>query len=305
MIFLSIKGRLGNQMFQYAFARALKEKLNQEIVIDWHFVDEMDKVYPNIGFEDSLKQFNVTKYQSINSINYRKVMTPLQYYSFLMYERSFPFKGSLEEKQAYENTFLKTYKNRGLLYCENGYYDFKLSRLPKNIFLSGYYESERYFKSIKDIIKNEFTPRNEKLKHNISLYKQIEKSESVCVTIRTGYKKNSLHSVCDIDYFLKGMDYFAHKISNAKFFVFSNDIKWIKENVRFKYPVVFEEGNNPVWEKLRLMYSCKHFIISNSTFSWWAQYLSNNKSKMVVVPDRWYNSSVKSDLLNNDGFIIL
>lgn len=99
------------------------------------------------------------------------------------------------------------------------------------------------------------------------------------------------------------MDIIASKIPNAKFFVFSNDVEWLKKNVDFKHTVAFENGCDPVWEKLRLMYSCKHFVISNSTFSWWAQYLSSNKEKIVVAPDRWYNSEIKSDLLENHNYI--
>ena len=190
------------------------------------------------------------------------------------------------------------------MFFENGYYDFSLNKVPKNVFLSGYYESEKYFSNIENIIRKEFKPIHDRLEHNTELYRQIENSNSVCVTVRRGdFLKSSLHNVCKIDYFLKGMDIIASKVSDAKFFIFSNDVEWLRKNVNFKHPVIFENGNDPVWEKLRLMYLCKHFVISNSTFSWWAQYLSSNKNKIVVAPDRWYNSTITSDLLKNESYI--
>ena len=98
MIYLSIKGRLGNQMFQYAFARALQEKLGQDILIDWHHVISSDKNEPGIGYQNSLKDFHVSKFSSINSGAYRKYMSPLQYIAFRNYEKHFPFSGSIVEK---------------------------------------------------------------------------------------------------------------------------------------------------------------------------------------------------------------
>lgn len=304
MIYLSIKGRLGNQMFQYAFARALQKKYNQDILIDWHHVIASDKKEPGVGYQNSLKNYNVKDFKSIDTNEYRKYLSFSQYLAFRYYEKNFPYAENIEEKKDFEDAFLEKYRNKGLLFYENGYKEFAFKKTPKNIFLNGYYESTKYFADIQDELKKEFTPIYPRLEHNKSLYGQIENCESVCVTIRRGdFVKSDFHNVCRTDYFLKGMDIIAEKIPNAKFFIFSNEVDWIRNNVTFKYPVVFEEGSDPVWEKLRLMSLCKHFVISNSTFSWWAQFLSTNKNKIVVAPDRWYNSELKSDLLNNDSFI--
>ena len=83
----------------------------------------------------------------------------------------------------------------------------------------------------------------------------------------------------------------TEQVENPVFYVFSNssdDINWIKENYDFSdYNVEYVDLNNPDYEELRLMYSCKHFIISNSTFSWWAQYLCENENKIVIAPSEW------------------
>lgn len=306
MIYLTIKGRLGNQLFQYAFARALKEKTGMDIIIDWHHVINSDKIEPGVGFENSLRYFNVCDFRSIDVSEYKKHMGLTQYLAFRKYEKNFPFNSTIEEKQKFEIDFLSKNKSKGLLFFENGYYNFEGFKETRNIFLNGYYESTKYFNNIEEVLKREFTPIHSILEHNIPLYEDIIKSESVCVTIRRGdFVGNSFHEVCNTDYFLRGMDVIHEKVPNAKFFIFSNDVDWLRKNVCFKYPVVFEQGNDPVWEKLRLMYSCKHFVISNSTFSWWAQYLSRNKNKVVVAPNRWYNSTVKSDLLTDEHLTIL
>lgn len=87
-------------------------------------------------------------------------------------------------------------------------------------------------------------------------------------------------------------------VENPVFFMFSDDIQWVRENVNTGCLTYYEDGTDPVWEKLRLMSACKHFIISNSTFSWWVQYLSRNGDKIVISPSRWFNNDYKSPLID-------
>ena len=97
------------------------------------------------------------------------------------------------------------------------------------------------------------------------------------------------------------------KIKNRRilFFVFSDDINWCKKKLGFNGDnVIFVSQDMPVYETLRLMYNCKHFILSNSTFSWWGQFLSTSKNKLVVSPSRWNNDGYQSQLIQKDWILI-
>ena len=91
---------------------------------------------------------------------------------------------------------------------------------------------------------------------------------------------------------------------DAVFIIFADDIKWAKQMLRNNEKFIFEEGEYDICEKIRLMSNCKHFIISNSSFSWWAQFLSSNRNKMVVSPNRWYNDKNDFRLLHPDWYKI-
>ena len=133
----------------------------------------------------------------------------------------------------------------------------------------------------------------------------ISNSESVCISIRGGNYlnpkvKKSLF-VCDRIYFIEAVKRICSLTNNPKFFIFSDDLKWVKEyiclekefpNLSFQY----EDGTDDVSEKIRLMSMCKHFIISNSTFSWWAQYLGNYNNKIVIAPNKWFTNGNRCGL---------
>ena len=159
----------------------------------------------------------------------------------------------------------------------------------RNILCSAYFEAYEYFNDIRNILLDEFTPKYNLLPRNEKLFGEINNSESVCVSIRRGdFLQLDNFNVCNEQYFITAMKAIRAEIPDCKFFVFSDDIEDVKKNFHFPFDVTYEKGDDPVWEKLRLMYSCKHFIISNSTFSWWAQYLSRNNNKIVYAPTPWH-----------------
>ena len=283
---LKISGRLGNQMFQYATIRAFQEKykLNEKIEISF----ELNKNYnKNDGFNDSLKDFNVINYDTINNIR----MNMIQNLLFFLYRINRKIINLNKENYYNKNIKLqkmwqKILNKFGTYHYLFGYYDFGNFKSNNKIF-GGYFESNKYFDNIRTQLLNEFTPKEPELEHNKKLYDIIKNTNSVCVTIRRGDFLNENNKkrfyICTPKYFEDAIEYMNKIIDNPQYVIFSDDIEWCKTNMKFPKDTVYEKGDDPVWEKLRLMYLCKNLIISNSTFSWWEQYLSINDRKIVIA----------------------
>lgn len=293
MIYLYIVGNCGNQFFQYAFARKLSILTNDKITICWK--DEKDREN-----RDQLKNFHIT---DVEHMYYHK--------KYLLRTLFYKLRGILSNDgtgRDFERRFAHLFSFLGIYNVLTGYYKFKI-RKGGDKYLQGYFESTKYFLDIDDIICKEFQPLYKPLKHNEAIYRKISETNSVCVTIRRG---DFLHSeyrnqfmVCDEEYFYRGMEYIQKKIQNPVWFVFSDDVEWVKNNMNFCGEVYFERGDDPIWEKLHMMSQCKHFVISNSTFSWWAQHLSNNKEKIVVAPDVWRWNDPDANDIREDNWHLL
>lgn len=307
MIIIMLQGRLGNQMFQYAFARNLQKKyyINDKIFINKENLKKSGR--EEDGWVDSLVDFNTVEYQYTRKkeINIIQQMILYLYLVFRKVVRGI-FKLGLDTKEL--DVFFSSFLNFFGIYCINtGYCNFKKSSF-KNKIIVGCFESSKYFDENRSTIIKELSSKHPLVSDNLSLYNTIKNNESICITIRRGdFLKDEFknaHYICTEEYFYKGINIIKEKISNPVFVFFSDDIEWVKENIHVEGKVYYETGNDPVWEKLRLMSACKHFIISNSTFSWWAQYLSENKNKIVIAPSKWNNEIRNKDIYQDNWTII-
>ena len=284
---MRFNGRTGNQLFQYAFARALQEKYYPSYKIILNFVEYGLKM-EECNF---LQHFRIKDCEQAMK-PFIKCLTPIQI--FVQVFRSlftrctlkfFPsrvFKIDASFTQRIMN-FFGQYEP-----LFNSRYVRPYPSKSKNIVLSAYFEAYEYFDSIRDILLEEFIPKYDVLPHNTAFLDDISNSESVCVSIRRGdFLSLPQFNVCTEEYFITAMKAIRKELPHCRFFVFSDDVEEVKRIMHFPFEVEYECGSDPVWEKLRLMYTCKHFIISNSTFSWWAQYLSRDKNKIVYVPVPW------------------
>lgn len=300
MIQKSMMGRLGNQMLQYASMRAFMEKNN-----DFDLRLDYNTIAKRMGDKNELVNFNVVEYKEIDKIHYtivqkltKKIIEKIIYVFYNNKDRT----GQIN----FERKISPWLQKIGYYRMIYGYTDLENSKCKNKIF-EGYFESHKYFDDIKDILLKEFEPRHDRLEKNIETYRRMEENESVCISIRRGdYLKseNKALQVCTINYYKKAIAKILELKPNAKFFVFSDDIEWVKENLNFSEDTYFESGNDPVWETLRLMYSCKNFIISNSTFNWWGQYLSRSKDKIVIAPSKWKNTFDDRGLYEEDWILI-
>lgn len=294
MINVIFGGGLGNQMFQYAFIFAqLKQQGMKDVKIRGIMHRNQNEDFRSF----SLDTLNCSL--EIDVVDEQQVGKGYLAYSFgrkiiLKVTKILGYKD--EEIVDLMSRFRITYTPQ--IY---GYYpNLRINR--NNCMVEGSFQAWKYFDEYRSDIQNELTVTREASKENLSFLHEIESCQSVCIHVRRGDYINSHYAktlaICDYNYYKNAMDFIASKVSNPVFYIFSNshdDHKWIKKHYRFGYDVHYVDLNNPDYEELRLMYSCKHFIISNSTFSWWAQYLSRNPEKIVVAPSKWYNGNIDTN----------
>ena len=149
--------------------------------------------------------------------------------------------------------------------------------------------------SIRNILLTELSVKTKPSSKNAALIDHISQDNSVAIHIRRGDyvtnpDANSLHGICPISYYKNVVKYLKSKFKNLDFFVFSDDPNWAKSNLSFiKYLNVVDHNDaDHNYEDFRLMYSCNHFIIANSSFSWWAAWLGSSPDKIVIAPDQWF-----------------
>jgi len=172
-------------------------------------------------------------------------------------------------------------------------FDASLMMAQPPLYLEGYWQSEKYFREARDELLQDFSWRTAPAGRNIATLEQIEGSESIAVHVRRGdYVSNpgttAHHGVLGLPYYEAAMHLAAQRSRNPIFFVFSDDIPWAREPLaRLGTCVFVDQNSGAASEDLRLMSACKHQIIANSSFSWWAAWLNTNPNKMVVAPKNW------------------
>lgn len=268
MVAIELIGGLGNQMFQYAAAKALALHNNEDIVID-------NRLFANY----ELHQY---------SLNHFNVKAP-----FLKEDIIFnpTFSEKIKAFISGKKVFTK-YEESDLTYDEKLF-----EATHRNIYLKGYFQTEKYFLKFEDQIRNDFeitTPLSEKTTEMIKI---IEAENSVSLHIRRGDyvsnpDANAVHGTCNLDYYTRAIATIKEKIKNPTFFIFSDDINWAKENLKTEnetYFIDFTDASTN-YEDIKLMSSCKHNIIANSSFSWWGAWLNRNRNKIVIAPKKWFNT---------------
>ncbi len=271
MIIVKIHGGLGNQMFQYAIVKSLAKKNNDTFKLDISF-------YP--------KQ-NLRNYE-LNLFNIKENIASKQECIELAGNENFIFK--IKSKVGLKTKKPLSYFSEK----EHFVFDNNLWNKKNDIYLDGYWQNENYFKDIKEELFRDFILREDisiEAKKHLS---KIKNSQSVSLHIRRGdyvqnAHTNSVHGTCNLEYYKKAVEYIENNVLEAIFYIFSDDIKWCKENFDFLKNKVFVDDTQKAVEDLELMKNCKHNIIANSTFSWWGAWLNQNKNKIVIAPKKWFS----------------
>lgn len=268
MIVTRLIGGLGNQMFQYAAAKALALKHQTTIKVDTTTLEADPKgKYTQRYYELSIFNSNI------------EIATNDDFETINRY-KNFP-------------VFIKNILNAYYFANEQGsHYQLDFEKYPSNCYLNGFWQSELYFKKFEAEIKNDFTFNELIINENKDLAEKISNSQSVSLHIRRGdyvsnKEANQFHGLCDLNYYKRAVSLLKEKDSTIELFVFSDDIAWCKQHLIFDKTIHYIETQNP-HSDLYLMTLCKHNVIANSSFSWWGAWLNNNPQKNVVAPKNWF-----------------
>lgn len=166
-----------------------------------------------------------------------------------------------------------------------------------NIYLTGYWQTEKYFKDIEGVLRKDFSLKREFDIANKEITGEIRNNHSVCLHVRrddyvTDPIVSTYHGACSLEYYRHAVSYIAAKVKHPVFYFFSDDMAWVKEYLRIPHPVKYvSDGILKDYEEMMLMSYCKHNIIANSSFSWWGAWLNTNPGKIVIAPRPWFVSS--------------
>jgi hypothetical protein len=287
MLIIRITGGIGNQLFQYAFVRSLSIKLNKNFNLDlswyrdYHKFEKADNQNAATKREYLLDKFNIKEnllnpvYLSIsfrlnNSSNFDKIKKypPFRFFTY--------------------NTITELD------------FDFNKIKNFNNVYLSGFWQKNNLFEEYRDILKEELTLKNNMSEKNTILLDKIKSSSSIAIHIRRGDLLSRPIAVAEQpssskQYYYNAINKIKWKVEKPEVFVFSDDINWVKNNYKFDIPTTYIDNEGPDFEHFKLMCNCKHQIIANSTFSWWAAWLNNYQEKIVISPKWWYRDPIKNE----------
>jgi hypothetical protein len=217
------------------------------------------------------------------------------------YSRIWKFKKKIEKFKKKNETLFSDYED---VYNSPSTYKEQIKDLNGNIYLDGYWGNENYFVHNEKIIKDDLQVKNLPDQKNKEILKKISSVNSVAVSVRRGDYLNPYFKAqfgfCTLDYYKKAIKEISNKVENPIFYIFSDDPEWVEKNIKLGHRTVYISHNykkKEYWEDIRLISSCKHFIMGNSTFSWWGSWLSKNKSKIVIGPEPWLNSYTSKDMM--------
>ena len=261
MIIVRIIGGLGNQLFQYAMARSISEKLGIEFKLD---ISGFENYKLHNGYR--LNQFNIIENIATNE--------------------------EIKKFRGYEGIFRRILNKLGLdikrpesYYQEKFYMRYNEGVFSDNFYFDGYWQNCRYFEDIREILLKELTPKN--ISNQAKLYLKTIDENSVSIHIRRGdyLKLQNIYNILSVDYYQEAIKILNKTHKHLNFFVFSDDIEWCKNNLNIE--ATYIEKTTDI-DDVFLMSKMGFNVISNSTFSWWGAWLNEN-NKIVITPKKWFN----------------
>ena len=274
-VIVRMQGGLGNQLFQYATGRALACRLDVPLILDLNWYN----VKNHVNCKFILDRFKIDNLSFTNSKIKSRTLQSILY--------------KISSKLSCLGLTIPVLSDKTFEFNS------KLLTINHPAFLDGYWQNELYFKENRDEFIKSFNIKSDINHANYQLLSQINESNSICIHIRRGdyiTDPNAaiVHGICTKDYYYRALKILLHEIESPTCYVFSDEPKWAKANLYLDCKSVFVDINSNDQPELDffLMKSCKYFVIANSTFSWWAAWLSTYKDKKVIAPKIWFLDNV-------------
>lgn len=288
MILIRLKGGLGNQMFQYAFATAMQCLTDETVKLEMHSL--LNRSKGDFVYRDyDLPIFNVNM--------------PLHTSHYLL-------KSVSDLKIASITQLVEKVKLKGFnkINEPHFHYSSEVIKPQKGSIYDGWWQSHLYFKDVEESLRKDFTFTHPILEKSKKIEEAIRNSNSICLNVRrTDFLNNETLNSTNLNYFLRGIDYIKNRIDDPHFFIFSDDIEWCRNNLAMDMTSTIVDHSHKGYKfgnYLNLMSQCDHFIIPNSSFAYWAVWLRNNKNGLVIAPENWFtdNQYDTSDLVRNSWY---
>tara|TARA_B110000027_G_C16106119_1_gene295374 strand:- start:600 stop:1466 length:867 start_codon:yes stop_codon:yes gene_type:complete len=271
-----LNGGLGNQLFQYSLGLYFQKKKNFTIKYEKSFFNKKTDV-PVVRID---KVFDI----KLDEIKKKNLDLRIKFFinRFTIY--------------FFQTFSKKTLERFGIFIEKNTVYDNRILNAEKFLYFSGYFQSENYFKKIRKLIINKIKLKKKINKSNTLLLNKIRKTSSVAIHVRRNdYIKKphlkKIYNICNKNYYMNAIRIVEKKIKNPKFFIFSDDILWVKKHFSYKKNIHIIESNQNEKDHVydfELIKNCKHFVISNSSFSWWSCWLGSSNKSIVISPKKWF-----------------
>lgn len=282
MIVVKISDGLGNQLFQYAYARMLSTRTKQKVYLDNSDVNRISDRTMKEGKqvrlcdirEYQLNNFQITLPVINKELLYKIYHSPKSDLKFYAYCRNLHLSHTIYLKESMVNEE-----------------KFRFSRW-QNYYITGYFFDKKHYETQCNLLRKEL-----RLKEKIKIPKEVKKiltdRNTVSVHIRRGDFLKFRRDMSQSNYYNLALDYIKHKVHNPVLLIFSDDVNWVKDNMKFDFEHVVISGQGfSDCEELTLMSMCKNNIIANSTFSYWGAWLNEHKDKMVISPRGWNRKAI-------------
>lgn len=266
---------MGNQMFQYALGRQLAEQLGTSLTFD-----PTNLLYRNKPADFVYRNYDLDVFRptSTNFLVSPALLSPIF---------------NLRIKKLSQG--VRRLITRNIPEVKEPHFHFSpeiLAEAREDAIYDGWWQSPKYFPDVEDQLRQDFRFSREIIPESRELLSRIENSNAICLNVRrTDFLKVDTLNATNKEYFLRGADYLGKKLSEPRFFVFSDDVAWCRENIKLGYPTEFVDHEHKGFKfgnYMQLMTRCKHFLIPNSSFAWWAAWLNTGLEKNVVAPENWF-----------------